>query len=657
MVRTWFGWSRVARQAGVVPAVVALGLVPLAVVGEPGVERAAAEELPGFSDCAQLRSWYAQAALPHVTPWGLGPRPIFAIPLAATARSGVVAGVEDSASFETVGNGETGTNVQEAGVDEPDLAKTDGARVVLVDGDVLRVVDVTGAEPVEVGSLALPAGSRANELLLVGDRAVLFGSDGGGWRPYDDVILGGPIARSMPHVPPHPLEPTTTVTTVDLSDPAAPSVVHTEQVEGELVSAREHDGVVRVVITHTPELRFVTPTRARSRPEALAANRELVRTATAEDWLPSRLFDGSGGGDGGELSEPLLECADVRHPRGQAGLGTIAVLTLDPQLPADVRSTGVTADGERVYASTDRLYVATTDHGWSPWRGPGPVEREGVERARPRGPVTQVHAFDLDGLETSYVASGTVTGLVHNRWAFSEHEGRLRVATMRGAPWNPSDSAVSVLEERAGKLVVVGQVGGMGVGEEIRAVRWFGDVAVVVTFRQTDPLYTLDLSTPTAPRVVGELKIPGFSAYLHPVGGDLLLGVGQDATLRGRETGAQVSAFDLGDLAAPRRVDTAALGRHSYSPVENESRAFTYLPAQRLALVPVSSWGWGGGARLVVVRVGTDGALEPIATLPLAGRVSSVRALPVDGERVAIVVAGEVVKISTVDRLGGFGLS
>ena len=186
-------------------------------------------------------------------------------------------------------------------------------------------------------------------------------------------------------------------------------------------------------------------------------------------------------------------------------------------------------------------------------------------------------------------------------------------------------------------------------------MRWFGDMAVVVTFRQTDPLYPLDLSTPTAPRVVGELKIPGFSAYLHPVGGDLLLGVGQDATLRGQETGAQVSAFDLRDLAATRRVDTTDLGPHSYSPVENESRAFTYLPAQRLALVPVSSWGRGGSTRLAVVGVGTDGTLAPIATLQLAGRASSVRALPVDGERVAVVVAGEVVKVSTVDRLGGFG--
>ncbi len=651
MARTWFGRLRIARRGWMATAVTVLGLVPLAVVGEPGVQRAVADELPRFTDCAELRSWYARAALREVTPWGIGP--ILATPALMAARFSAVRGVEDSISFEAVGNGETGTNVQETGVDEPDLAKTDGERVVLVDGDVLRVVDVTGAEPVEVASLALPVGTRATELLLVDDRAVLLGSRSGGWRRYDDVFVSGPITRRTSYVPPRPTEPTTYVTTVDLSDPAAPAVVHQDQVEGKLVSAREHDGVVRIVIAHTPELRFVTPRGARSRPEALAANREVIRAAGADDWLPSRLLDGSGG----ELSESLLDCADVRHPDRQSGLGTIAVLTLDPQLPAELSSTAVTADGDRVYASTERLYVATTDHGWTPWSGPVPVERESFQRARRRGPLTEVHAFAVEGLETAYVASGTVPGLVHDQWAFSEHEGRLRVATMRGNSWTPVDNAVSVLEERGGELVVVGEVGGMGRGEQIRAVRWFGDLAVVVTFRQTDPLYTVDLSTPTAPRVVGELKIPGFSAYLHPVGADLLLGVGQDATLRGRETGAQVSAFDLGDLAAPRRVGTADLGPHSYSPVEDESRAFTYLPTQRLALVPVTSWGRGGGTRLAVVDVGTDGALEVTKTLLLPGRVRSVRALPVDGDRVAIVVAGEVVQVSTVDQLGGFGLS
>ena len=91
-------------------------------------------------------------------------------------------------------------------------------------------------------------------------------------------------------------------------------------------------------------------------------------------------------------------------------------------------------------------------------------------------------------------------------------------------------------------------------------MRFVGDIGYVVTFRQIDPLYTIDLSTPERPRVLGELKIPGYSAYLHPIGDDLLLGIGQDATEEGRPTGTQVSVFDVSDLRRPTRLHRLALG-------------------------------------------------------------------------------------------------
>jgi len=142
-----------------------------------------------------------------------------------------------------------------------------------------------------------------------------------------------------------------------------------------------------------------------------------------------------------------------------------------------------------------------------------------------------------------------------------------------------------VLAERGQKLRQVGSVAGLGKGETIRAVRWFDDIAAVVTFRQTDPLYLVDLADPAHPAIRGELKIPGYSAYLHPVGGDRLVGVGQDADASGRVTGLQVSSFDLRNLARPTR--TAAVGYGpGWTDVEHDSRAFTYLPGKRLAVLP-----------------------------------------------------------------------
>ncbi|HET6699263.1 MAG TPA: beta-propeller domain-containing protein, partial [Nocardioidaceae bacterium] len=173
---------------------------------------------------------------------------------------------------------------------------------------------------------------------------------------------------------------------------------------------------------------------------------------------------------------------------------------------------------------------------------------------------------------------------------------------------------------------------------------WFGALAVVVTFRQTDPLYTLDLSAPADPRLLGTLKIPGFSSYLHPVGDDLLLGLGQDASRSGRTRGAQAAVFDLTDLRDPRRTDTVAFARHTELAAAWDSRAFTYLPEQRIAVTTVQDV-WNGRTRLAVLRVGSDGSLAATTTERLDRWSGPVRALPV-GDRVALVSGGEVRLIS-----------
>ncbi len=132
----------------------------------------------------------------------------------------------------------------------------------------------------------------------------------------------------------------------------------------------------------------------------------------------------------------------------------------------------------------------------------------------------------------------------------------------------------------------------------------------MVTFRQTDPLYVLDLSDPAQPRLRGELKVPGFSTYLHPVGDDRLLGVGQDADADGRVTGMQLSLFDLSDPAAPTQLDRLSLGE-GWSPAAEDSRAFGYDVERRLAVLPFMSWSAGTGASTALgVRVDGDRLVE-----------------------------------------------
>jgi hypothetical protein len=344
------------------------------------------------------------------------------------------------------------------------------------------------------------------------------------------------------------------------------------------------------------------------------------------------------------VTSPLLECTDVRHPKGQFGSGTISVVTFDVGTPTDLSATAVTAGGELVYSSADRLYLATATSG--SWFEPMPLPSVS-RRSEPQPPSTQVHAFALDGTDTTYVASGEVPGRVKDRWSFSEYDGHLRVATALGDNlWNPTENAVVVLEERGDTLAQIGRVAGMGIREEIQSVRWFGDLAVVVTFRQVDPLYTIDLSDPTRPEVLGELKIPGFSAYLHPIGDDRLLGLGQDATMQGRTVGAQAAVFDIGDLDRPRRVSTAGFERNTELTATSDPRAFTYLPEQRTALTPVQNY-LTGRTRLAIFTLAPDGAISRSTTGVIGGfDGSGVRALPLGDGQVALVAAGEVTKLS-----------
>jgi uncharacterized secreted protein with C-terminal beta-propeller domain len=201
---------------------------------------------------------------------------------------------------------------------------------------------------------------------------------------------------------------------------------------------------------------------------------------------------------------------------------------------------------------------------------------------------TQIHKFDITGDSAKYVASGTVDGTLLNQFAMSEWNGDLRVASTSN-----SVSSVTVLAQRASALVPIGSVGGLGRGEQIRGVRFIGPVGYVVTFQQTDPLFTIDLSDPAKPKVAGELKIPGFSAYLHPVGAGLLLGIGEIADDQGhvhddqgRWFGTKVSLFDVHDVARPLEIAKFEIPGTGPDAIEQDHHAFLWWEPRSMALVP-----------------------------------------------------------------------
>ncbi len=529
---------------------------------------AGAAMLAAFDSCGAALHGLTRAAAPYVGPYGLpdpgGTRVGVAVgrdgPLLAADAAGAAGAAEATAPEHST------TTVHEAGVDEPDLVKTDGRRLLSVVDGRLRVLDLASRRV--TATLAVPG--QAEHLLQHGDRALLVVPGGAGrWVP------GTPFAD-------RPARPDgVRLVLVDIT--GSGRVLETLTVDGAYLDGRQVGAVARVVVRSGPRLRFVQPDGRRSDAAARRQNRRVVEESSIEDWLPRYELE-----QGGEHREGrLVDCERVSRPAAYSGTAMLTVLSLDLRGPLGTGDpVSVVADGNTVYGTGSSLYVADDHRGQ-----PEPLQADGSPLPAPdRVRRTEVHRFDTTGPgRPRYAASGLVDGLLLNQYALSEHEGRLRVATTIDgccAPASRSESVVTVLAERGTRLVRVGRIGGLGRGERIYAVRFLGPVGYVVTFRQTDPLYTLDLSDPTRPRAVGELKITGYSAYLHPAGEGRLLGVGQEATAEGRQLGTQVSVFDVGDPARPRRIAQQQVGS-GQSEVEHDPHAFLFWPASGLLVVPV----------------------------------------------------------------------
>lgn len=569
---------------------------------EPGpvAAQAASFRLQPFDSCDALLDYYVTSASGLVGPWGLAGGPVFfegdmmMTEAAAEDAAGAPVAAQDAGSDGGGGDGTfSGTNVQEEGVDEPDVVKTDGEVIVTLaqqgNGQGIRVVDVASAEV--VGRLPLPEDAWNAELLLSGDDLLVLTTGG------DTGRAPNPAADLLPAYAPT----RTTVTRVDLADPAAPQVIGSVRMEGSYRSARMVGDTVRVVMASEPTgLSFVQPSDGglAAEDDALDKNRQILAESDLDDWVPHLQVlnaDGDAEGNVGEVQR-LLDCGDIARPADVSGLSTLSVLTLD--IGADdmvpTSAAGLVAAGDTVYASSDRLVVSTSS--WGAWRQPFVSDRRGLEDDDEIR--TDLHSFDIsDPAEVRYVASGSVTGTLIGQFALSETDGVIRVATTTQPDWfadgraeRVSESSLVVLAEQDGELVETGRVDGLGVTERIYAVRYLGpDLAAIVTFRETDPLYLVDTSDPTAPVVSGELKIPGFSSYLHPVGDGRLVGIGQDADERGSTLGLQASLFDVSDTTAPERVDQVTFGG-GYSPVEYDHRAFLYWDPTGQVVLPAELW-------------------------------------------------------------------
>ena len=501
----------------------------------------------------------------------------------------------------------TGTNNQETGIDEGDIVKTDGRYVYSIRDREVVIVRVWPTKSMRVlGSYRLPKNVNPSKLQLYGSRLVILSSI---WEANDTPIAhsDAPVdsRRIMPYHPPSFAG--TRITVLDVRNRARPRLISETDVEGWLSqsrmigsdlyfvnnsSLRVPDAVAAAALARAKKLpamdlhRYDWKKLEAARKKGLIVVRAYLKkkfyrmnTTAAMPRTRSKLARG-------QMSSfsPMYSCNALTVPGGNVARGIVNVSHLNVYRPNVVKSVGATGSGWQIYASKNAIYVASAN--WGEGKATTSILKFALRRGR-RGPA--------------YVGRGTVPGTLLNQFSMSEHNGFLRVMTTdqqwgRNGRVDGAANSLFVLRSSRRSLRIVGKVTGLAAGERIFSARMFGDKGYMVTFRQTDPLFTFDLSNPYRPKMVGELKINGFSSYIHPLDGDRLLTIGRDADDDGRVKGLHLQIFDVSNPATPVRTHQELIegGRYSYSAAQWDHHAFTFDPVTGTLALPISGYLEGG---------------------------------------------------------------
>jgi len=557
------------------------------------------------------------------------------------ADGGGVAGGRGSVASSPI---VSGTNNQEEGVDEADFVETDGNMLYVARNGGLTIMD----RDLNVASQVALSGNVVGSFLSGSRLTVITQSGYGSWY--------GPVLRvagfgSLPYG--WGGDPKTTVTVFDVTDGTAPAIASQTTFDGSFHDARAVDGTVYLVLdtpfrlpeplyTDTP----VKPGGTEGDPTAELAGKpapwssEITAYRTYETWddyvarvgdqivslsLPhAYAIDAEGNSvDVGVITG----AANIVGPHSDDAQSMVTVVAID----SSDASTGsgfdgsiasmIPAYGNTVYMTTDALYLATTESHYSSTRS---------------SQDTRIDRYTINGTQIAWQGSGTVQGTLINQFAMDERGGYLHVATHNSASvWTPdrvghsesggtwhteNDNGVYVLDTSGQVLDEIGRLTGLAPGEQLYAARFIGDKAYLVTFLQTDPLFAIDLSNPSAPTLEGELVIPGFSNYLQSVGDGLLLGIGQERETGSWNTHLHASLFDVSDGANLTQIERQYLdggAQWSWSEAQFDHHALLYSPEDGLLVLPMAASGYDSETGvyrydqlLKVLRVSADGIEE-----------------------------------------------
>ena len=559
----------------------------------------------------------------------------------------------------------SGTNNQEQGVDEADFVKTDGSFVYMINkgysdygkypSGKLHILDIPEAGNISYLSNISIEG-RPTEMLLVDDKAVVY-SNVQIYSYYEDKHILDDVVKKERKAPisidsstqstasDEDIENSeeiivdydygyyyrttsfTKLTVLDLTNRSSPQITKELYIEGNYQTARESGGTVRMVSYGWMEidglktwldfsdyrtyweLDWESSKREQIwmevMNETIEYNDKVIDQTPLDDLLPrihEKLDDNITTHKYTESGDS--NCQNFAAASDTTGQGITSVMTLDLlEENFSFNADHILSNWATVYASGDVMVMAEASQ--SSWWFWGEEESDYQE-------MTNLHVFDISNPgQTDYIASGRINGTIQDQFSLSEHNGNIRVCSTTGqwGRWwmddpEPMLSHVFVLGLNADETEyeVIGKVGDIAPDESIWSARFIGDKAYIVTFRNIDPLWTIDLSEPTDPKIIGELKIPGVSTYIHPVGDTHLLTIGIAGDDDGLDWGVtQISFFDVSDFSNPileseLKLNPAPNGEngwsYSHSEATYEHKAFQYWESDGLLAIPLSTSRW-----------------------------------------------------------------
>lgn len=457
----------------------------------------------------------------------------------------------DAAAGTAASHGETNTQVEN--IDEADILKNDGEYLYLVqhaDTPRVEILDIRDRTKITLAATAqLPAANEGerisvSEIYVRENTLVVLAA------VYNDAENGGmDYARGCYA---YYVQAARTVAAIyDISDRSAPVLLNTYTVDGSLLSSRMNgDTLLLLTNYNVPIYKDETDMKNACVP-CYYQGGEKMRFPVDDVKLPENIDDTA------YLTVSLI---DTKHPEET------------PKVKA------VLGGGSDIYCNGDTLLAARTE------TEANISEVGDTVTYSMKNMITRLYAFDLtDGV--CYKGSGQVEGTVLNQFSMDAYNGYYRIAT------TAQDGCIVTVLNR--DLETVGVLSGIAKGEQIYAARFLGDTAYLVTFYQTDPLFVVDLSNPEAPEIKGELKIPGFSNYLHPYGEGLLIGVGQDGTDARATNQVKISLFDVSDKENPKEISKLVYGEsggYAYSAAQRDHKAYLTFSDSGAFAVPICEY-------------------------------------------------------------------